>query len=247
MKDSHTEHYNYFSHLTHDPEIQKYLCGGMIAIFLVFFGSMIAKRLKTAAGVDQNVIPSEKPTIFGWLDFLIESFIGYQDSILGVENRKHLSFTLTFFIFIFFSNLVGLIPGMPAATTTVWINVGMAICVFLYFNWQGIKEHGFLGYVKHFAGPLWILCWLIFPLEILSLFLRILTLNLRLYWNMTADHLVLGILTGLVKFFAAPVYILGTFVSFMQAFVFTTLIMIYILLATQHEEGHEGGHGEKAH
>ena len=76
-----------------------------------------------------------------------------------------------------------------------------------------------------------------FVIEILSVSMRVLTLNLRLYWNMTADHTVLSIFTDLTKFIVPVVfYGLGTFVCFMQAFVFSTLTMVYILLATQHEE-----------
>lgn len=240
MSSGKTEHYTYFMHLTHNQDIQKYLCGFLISCLLILIGSRLARKIKGPEEIMKNLIPSKKPSVFGWLDFVFESFVKYQDSILGKENRRYISFTFTFFIFIFVCNVIGLIPGMPAATTTVWINVGMALCVFIYFNYQGVKEHGSWGYVKHFFGPILLLSWMVFPLEILGLFIRILTLNLRLYWNITADHLVLGILTDLGKYFAAPVYMLGIFVSFMQAFVFTTLIMIYILLAIQHEDdGHE--------
>jgi F-type H+-transporting ATPase subunit a len=80
-------------------------------------------------------------------------------------------------------------------------------------------------------------------LEVMGTFLRILTLNLRLYWNVSADHVVLGVFTDLVPVLAPIVfYVLGTFVCFMQAFVPTILTMIYIMLATQHEEGEEHNH-----
>ena len=238
MNNKHVEHYNYFMHITGDNDVQELLCAVLVALILVYVGSRLAAKIKNPQQLELSVIPSEKPNFFGWFDFIVEIFIRFQDSILGKENRKYFSFTFTIFLFIFTVNLIGLIPGMPAVATTVWINVGMAIFAFIFFNYQGVKEHGFWGYIKHFAGPIMLLAPLIFPLEILSLFLRILTLNLRLYWNITADHLVLHILTSLAKVFAVPVYILGTFVGFMQAFVFTTLIMIYILLATQHDDGH---------
>ena len=231
--------------IPHKADIHKYAVAMAIGILLIFIGKLIANKVNSREKISENLIPAEKPSLFGWFDFVFESFVNYQDSILGKENRKYLSFTFTFFIFILISNLVGLIPGMPAVTTTVWINVGMALCVFLYFNLQGIMAQGLFGYLKHFAGPIIWLSFMILPLELLGLFLRILTLNLRLYWNITADHLVLNILTDLGKFFAAPVYMLGVFVSFMQAFVFTTLIMIYILLAIQHGDDHE--HEKHAH
>ena len=79
----------------------------------------------------------------------------------------------------------------------------------------------------------------LFGVEILSVLLRVLTLNLRLYWNINADHMVLSIFNDMAGgLFGSVFYGLGTFVSFMQAFIFTVLTMVYILLATQHEEEH---------
>ena len=117
----------------------------------------------------------------------------------------------------------------------------MALVVFLLFNWAGVREQGVLSYLKHFCGPVIFVAPLVFPLEILSTCLRILTLNMRLYWNISADHLVLATFTDLTKY-VVPVafYAMGAFVCFMQAFVFGTLTMIYILFAVQHEE--EEGH-----
>jgi F-type H+-transporting ATPase subunit a len=132
-------------------------------------------------------------------------------------------------------NLIGLIPGMVSPTTTVSVNVAIALIVFLSFNYYGIREQGLVNYLKHFAGPVWWLAPLLFPLEILSAVLRVLTLNLRLYWNITADHIVLGVFTELTKYVVPVIfYGLGTFVCFMQAFVFTTLTMVYIFLAVDH-------------
>ena len=101
-------------------------------------------------------------------------------------------------------------------------------------------------YIRHFFGPLnlkspaILLALLIFVIEVFSTLLRILTLNLRLYWTITGDHLVLEAFTEMWPHIGVPVvfYILGTFVCFMQAFVFTILTMIYTLLATQHSEDH---------
>jgi F-type H+-transporting ATPase subunit a len=232
-------HYNFFQTLTHDENWQKLALGIVIAAGLVAAGKTISSRLKTDSQLESAVIPSEKITLFGFFDFFVESFINFQDSILGKENRRYLTFTGSIFIFLLASNLMGLIPGMPAVTTTVWINVGLVFCVFVFFNLQGIKEHGLVGYLKHFCGPVIWLAPIIFPLEIISTLLRLLTLNLRLYWNITADHIVLGAFTDLTKVIIPVVfYAMGTFVAFMQSFVFTTLTMIYILLAVQHENNH---------
>ena len=206
----------------------------------------LATEVQSQETIDSQVLVEElAPKSSGSLlyrvfDFFMEAFVSYHDSVLGKHNRKHVPFTGSIFFFLLFANLLGLVPGMAAATTTVWVNVAIALTVFCYFNYWGIKEHGFWNYIKHFGGgtPLWI-AWFIFVVEIVSTCMRVLTLNLRLYWNISADHLVLGAFTEMTKLvIPCAFYALGTFVSFMQAFVFATLTMIYILLATQHEEAH---------
>ena len=236
-------HYTYLDSLIApgsepNTSLQKFVVAVALGVVMLLVAKVLTSRLQTSEGVRDNVVPSEKINFFGFIDVLIEVFLKYHDSVLGKENRKHASFTASLFFFIFFANLVGLVPGMPAITTTVWINVAMAIVVFFYFNFHGVKENG-LGYFKHFLGPAWWLIPLYFPLEILSMAIRVLTLNLRLYWNINADHIVLGTFTDILPpVMGVPFYFVGTFVSFMQAFVFTTLTMIYILLAVEHQEDH---------
>lgn len=231
-------HYTYIGEFVADHDSQEFISGIILFVLILLLGKVAASRLSTRQKREQHIVPDSSFGLHGFFDFFVESFLSYHDSILGKENRRYASFSGSIFMFLLASNLIGLFPGMAAITTTVWINVGMALVVFIYFNYMGFREHGFWGYLKHFAGPVWFLAWFLFPIEVFSALLRILTLNLRLYWNIQADHLVLGIFTELGKLAAFPVYILGTFVSFMQAFIFTTLTMVYILLAVQHEEEH---------
>ena len=242
-------HYNYFNHLidpamVHGSEWQKFVVAILLGLGIIFIAKKAAARISTKEAINSSIIPDNSLNLFGFFDFFIESFVRFHDSVLGKEGRKYVPFTGSIFLFILFSNLLGLIPGMPALTTTVWVNVGLAIVVFIHFNALGVKQNGLIGYLKHFCGPVVFLAPLLFPLEILSTILRILTLNLRLYWNISADHVVLDIFTTMLgPVMPVPFYILGTFVSFMQAFIFTTLTMVYILLASQHDDSHaEGGH-----
>ena len=239
-------HYTYFHTLgLTNPDHQKLATALLMGAGLLYFGQKAAKTLakrRNRYGAGVGVVPEDKISTSGVADLLIEGFVNFQDSILGKENRKYLPLTATIFFYTLLLNIIGLIPGVPAATTTVWITVPVALLIFFGFNYYGIKEQGFVHYIKHFAGPIWWLAPLIFVLEVMGTFLRILTLNLRLYWNVSADHVVLGVFTDLVPVLAPIVfYVLGTFVCFMQAFVPTILTMIYILLATQHEES-EGHH-----
>jgi F-type H+-transporting ATPase subunit a len=235
-------HYTYLNSLgLHDGNTQKFVTALALGSVLLFIGAQAANilaRRRKKLGVEQGVIPEKNITTSGVLDFFTETFVAFQDSVLGKENRKFLPLTATVFLYLFVLNIIGLIPGMPAATTSVWTTVPVALLIFISFNYYGIKEHGLVNYMKHFAGPVWWLAWFILPLELFGTVLRILTLNLRLYWNITADHVVLGIMSELVPFVVPVIfYALGTFVCFMQAFVPTVLTMIYIMLATQHEEG----------
>jgi F-type H+-transporting ATPase subunit a len=237
------DHYTYISEYISSHHLQKATTAVGVALGMCLVGLITTRKLRSPESLEKSVAPSSSVSISGVVDFSIESFVKFHDSVVGKENRRYVSFTAFLFFFIFISNLVGLIPGMAAATNSVGITVGLALASFVYFNAQGIREHGFIPYILHFAGPVWWLAWLIFPLEIFSTLLRILTLNLRLYWNIHADHMVLGILTELLGFATVPAYIIGTFVSFMQAFVFTVLSMVYILLATQHgDESHGEDH-----
>jgi len=234
-------HFTYLTPFFENPDHQALVTAAVIGGGLVFWGARSAtalKRRRNSLGVTEGVIPEKKVTSYGLFDFFIESFVHFQDSVLGKENRKYLPLTGTVFLYTLIVNLLGLIPGIPAVTGSVAATLPIALLIFISFNAAGIKEHGLKKYLAHFAGPVWWLIPLIMPLELIGTCLRVLTLNLRLLWNIRADHLVLGIFTDLVPFAVPVVFLtLGTFVCFMQAFVPTVLTMIYIMLATQHEEG----------
>ena len=144
----------------------------------------------------------------------------------------------TVFIYILVSNLMGLVPGFLPPTGSISTNFAVAVVVFLVFNWAGFKEAGF-GYVKHMAGPVWWLSFFIFPVELFSMLLRPLTLAVRLYINMFADHLLLGVSTEMIRFVLPAAFVgLGTFVSFVQAFVFMLLTVVYVALSVGDGDHH---------
>ena len=247
-------HPTYLSPLIHDANWQKFFAAIVLGSVLVLLGKGIARKARATSADGSHLIPDEKLSLSGVFEVFFEQFVAFHDSVVGREGRKYVPFTISIFLFVFIANLLGLVPGMPAITTTVWVNVAMALVVFFYFNYEGIKANGVLGYLLHFTGgvlgsgkpkniliyiPVVALALLIFSIEILSTGLRIVTLNLRLYWNISADHIMLGTFSEMVpQFVPAVLYALGTFVCFMQAFVFTLLTMIYIMLAAQHSEEH---------
>ena len=178
------------------------------------------------------------------------------EGIIGHGFKKHVPFLATMFFFILVSNFVGLIPGCKTPTGTISVTWALATISFIYFNVWGIKAKGGLGYLKSFAPaglpkPMVPVIWF---LELISTCIRWLTLAVRLYGNMFAGHMVLGIfalastvfLTAGIQSFdvvsgvlTVPwflllvfMYALETLVAFLQAYVFTVLSSVYIQLAT---------------
>ena len=150
------------------------------------------------------------------------------------------SFVGTIFILILINNLIGLIPGFLPPTDRVNTTLALGVFSFIYYNYIGCKKLGVVNYLKHFAGPLWYMAILIFPIEIISNFVRPVSLALRLRGNMYGDHLVLSVFSEMAPYLIPCVFmVLGILVSFIQAYVFTALSMVYISLASAHHDHDE--------
>jgi len=168
----------------------------------------------------------------------IWAFVGEQaDAIIGHGAKKRLSYFAMIFLFVVCSNLLGVIPTFESPTMYYYVPAGLAIATFLYYNGQGIKEQGILGHLKHFCGPMWWLAWFMFPLEIISHCIRPVSLTIRLYANMLAGEQVTMGFLGMVPFLIPVIFMaLHVFVSFVQAFIFMMLGMVYVGEAVAHEE-----------
>ena len=153
----------------------------------------------------------------------------------GEEGRWLLPLAATVFIYIFVGNLVGLVPGFFPPTASINTTLSCALVVVVFTHVIGIKYHG-AKYVKHFMGPVWWMSPLIFVIEVIGHMARILSLTFRLFGNMMGHEIVLAILFSLAGLFLAPLPImaLGIFVSFVQAFVFFLLSIIYFTGAMEH-------------
>jgi F-type H+-transporting ATPase subunit a len=186
---------------------------------------------------ESSVIPDDKLTLRTIFEVLIGTFYGLMRDMMGAKRAKrYFPIIGTCACFIFFSNLLGLIPGFMAPTGNLNITFGCSIVVFVSFNYYGIKENG-LAYFKHLAGPVWWLWWFMFPLEVFSMAIRPLTLAIRLMVNIAVDHLLVTVAAGMfVLLLPIPIMVLGTLVVVVQTMVFCLLSAIYIALATEHEE-----------
>lgn len=196
-------------------------------------GVLGAKRLASA---ENPLIPDSKISLRSILDLMAGFIVALGDNTMGRENRRYLPFFMCLFCFIFSMNVLGLVPGFSSATDQFQLNLGIALCLFVLYNYWGIKELGFKGYLKHFCGPIVAIAPFLFVVELISHLVRPLSLSVRLYGNMTADHLLLGTFTDLTRIvIPLPFYFLGTLVCFLQAMVFTILGMIYVRFAVSHE------------
>lgn len=222
---------------THIPE--HIITFALVGVILIIAGLCYRSCIYAIKNI---VIPDYGLTFRNIVEAYGHFVLGQCKAILGErEAPKYFHFVATIFIVILVSNLIGLIPGFLPPTEVTSTTLALGVFSFVYYNIKGCKELGIVNYLKHFAGPLWYLAPLIFAIEIISNFIRPLSLALRLRSNMMGDHLVLTTFSNLVPFLLPiPFYILGLVVCFIQAYVFTVLSMIYISLATTHHD-----HGEQ--
>jgi F-type H+-transporting ATPase subunit a len=185
---------------------------------------------------EQAVIPAKSFGLKAIFESIIEFIVSISDMVIGEEGRKFVPIFASVFLFVFFNNLLGLVPGFTPATDNINTTVALGLFVFVAYNIFGLQEHG-LHYLKQFLGPLLLLAPLMLIIELISHFVRPMSLGLRLQGNMMGDHTVLGLFLDLAPYYGLPVifYGLGLFVCFMQAFVFTMLSMIYVSMAISHD------------
>ncbi len=182
------------------------------------------------------------------LEILLEAIQSLMKDVIGKDTRKFVPLIFTLAIYILLGNLLGMMPGFLSPTSNLNVTASCAICVFLYYNYQGIRKHGFLKYLKHFAGPVWWLAWLLFPVEIVSHMARPFSLSMRLFGNIFAEELIIGSLNQYIFPFltSVPVMFLALFAGTIQAFIFVLLTMVYISGAVEdaHEEAHAEPHAD---
>jgi F-type H+-transporting ATPase subunit a len=187
---------------------------------------LLGKGLQLIPGKGQNL-----------LEIIIEGLENFMVEITGPEGRAFFPYISTIFLYIFLSNLLGLIPGFFSPTANINTTLSMALCTFVITHAIGIKFHG-VKYIKHFFGPVWVLAPLMFVIEWIGHLARVMSLSVRLFGNIFGKEKILGILFGLAGLYLAPLPILflGILVSFIQAVVFMLLSIVYFAGAM--EEAH---------
>ncbi|MEZ5351426.1 MAG: F0F1 ATP synthase subunit A [Bryobacteraceae bacterium] len=201
----------------------------MLMLVVVIF-LLLPVLVRTGLSMDR---PGKLQQIF---EVIYQFLADLAHEIIGHGSQKHVAFFVTLFLFVLVCNLVGIIPSLESPTMFAPVPLGIAVFTFLYYNLYGFAEQGLIGYLKHFAGPIWWLAWFMFPLEIISHLVRPVSLTIRLFANMLAgEQVTIGFLS-LVPL-AVPVAFMGlhVFVSFVQAFIFTVLAIVYVAGAVEHE------------
>ena len=160
--------------------------------------------------------------------------------VMGKEEaRRYLPLVATIGLFVGIANIIGVIPGFEAPSAFLDFTLALALVVFTYYNFEGIRRNGLITYFKHFMGPVWWLAWLMFPIEIVSHISRIISLSFRLFGNVKGDDMFLMVILMLAPW-ALPMipFALLTFMAFLQAFIFMMLTYVYlggaVLLSDDH-------------
>jgi len=234
---------------TWEKAIFSFIIVALISIFAIW----VSKRIKIVPGRAQL-----------FLEQIVLGLDGLVCGVLGPKGREYTPFVGTLFIYILVSNFFALIPLQNSTMSFITTTAPIAIAVFLYVQWIGITKNGIKGYFFHLAGSPkdafgWVLVPLNLPLHVLGEFIKPLSLSFRLYGNMMAGHILLGVFIMLGLGILKPLHIpagiplhfpfmfLEIMVGLIQAFVFTLLSTVYIAMMLphddhEHEDGHEAGH-----
>lgn len=189
-----------------------------VAMALLFtFGWLVRRRLTLVPGTLQNVA-----------EVLVDGLENFTVTTIGEDGRKVFPVLCALFMFILVQNLLGLVPGCDAPTANINTNIGMALFVFVYYNYQGVKRwHG--HYIHHFMGPMPVLAPFMMILEFISHLARPLSLTLRLFGNIRGEEIVLLLFFLLAPIIGTlPIYFLFLLAKVLQAFIFYMLAMIYL-------------------
>ncbi len=197
----------------------------MVMAFLVIVSKLTLGNLEMIPGSGQNFWE----LVLGGMDDFFADNMGRE------MTDKLFPMIATFALYIAVANLIGLIPGFMSPTASINTTLALTVIVWITHHIVGIRAHG-ISYYKHFIGPMWWLIPLMLPIEVISNLARLLSLSIRLFGNIMAKEVLLGILFALAGAFFAPlpIMLLGVLVSLVQAMVFVLLTVVYISQAQEH-------------
>ncbi|HWA96486.1 MAG TPA: F0F1 ATP synthase subunit A [Terracidiphilus sp.] len=200
---------------------QLFVVLGLITVFAIVRASLSVERPSAA----QQVVE------------LVHGFVGGQcNEVIGHGYERYQGFITCIFLYVLLNNFLGLLPHVETPTSIAVVPLGIALISFVYYNMHGLRVHGPVGYLKTFAGPVWWIAWLLFPVEVISHLARVMSLTIRLYANMLASDLLTLICFSMLPIIAPTAFLgLHFLVAIIQAYVFMLLSAIYVAMAISHE------------
>ena len=200
------------------------VAAGFVFVILFIMAWMTKSKLSLIPGGFQQV-----------MEVVVGGLAGMLEENIGKEGRKYIPLVGTLAFFIFMCNLLGMVPTFSAATGNLNTTVACAVIVFIYYNFEGVREHG-VAYLKHFLGPMLPLAPIMLPIEIISHLARPFSLSVRLFGNISGEHIISAVFYGMVPFLLpVPLMAIGLFAAFLQTFVFIMLTMVYIAGSIAHD------------
>jgi len=221
------ELFTFFGLITHDKTF--------IYITHMLLSAGIALILVRVAMSNLQLVPTGTQNV---METYLNGVLQMGTDVMGKENaRRYVPLVATIGLFVAIANLIGVIPGFEAPTAFLEMPLTLALVVFVYYNYEGIKRQGVVKYFKHFMGPVWWLYWLMFPIEIVSHFSRLVSLSFRLFGNVKGDDMFLMVILMLAPWLLPMIpFALLTFMALLQAFIFMMLTTVYLGSAVAIEE-----------
>ena len=217
------------------------------AVLMMWVVIALVAGLLIMAASNRRLVPNKLQSL---AELLVDFIRGIILDTMGQDGMRFFPFIATLFLFILFSNLIGLIPGSYTVTSQIIVTAVFALSVYTMSLILGFVRHGikFLGILVPPGTPAWLIP-LMMPIELISQLARPLSLAVRLFANMTAGHTILAVLFGLVLAggvligwlpFAFTIALNGLelLIAFIQAYIFTVLTCVYLGDA-MHLHGHE--------
>ena len=207
--------------------IPDYVAMQVLVVLLLVVGVLFLRRSLSV----------ENPGKFQQVMEVVVQFVqGMSEEIIGHEGSRYVAMLGTLGLFVLLCNLLGLIPTLQTPTGNIHVTLGCAVAAFLYYNFQGFRQHGVIGYLRHLCGPMLAIAVLMFPIEVIGNLGRLLSLSVRLYANMMVGDLLETVFGGLVPILVPAVFMgLHAFVSLLQAYIFMLLPAVYIGMAVSEE------------
>ncbi|OQY40203.1 MAG: ATP synthase F0 subunit A [Candidatus Cloacimonetes bacterium 4572_65] len=198
----------------------------IVDLILIIFAVMVRRKIRFRPGKLQVVA-----------EMMYDSFEGLVGESLGKHNVGFTPYLLTLFLFIWISNLIGIVPirGISEPTRNLNVTIGLGIIAIVVVQYNAIKAKGLWGHLKSFAEPMFFL----FPLNVIGELSKVVSIAFRLFGNIMGGAIIILVVSELVRYIMVPLVLSGFFGLFagsVQAFVFTMLAMSYLAVEINGEE-----------